>query len=218
MKANIYFDGACLPHNPNGVCTYGFVIKNSQNGEIVFKDKGVSFLRGNSNMAEYSALIRALYKADELKIEKVEIFGDSKVVVNQINGVYDVTDSNLISLHREACNLLRRFKDWKIKWFCREKNHEADKLSVEAFVEFMESKNREKVEKLIMHEIIDEGGGIYRIRDYLVRLDPPSCNCLYFKKYNSFPLIKKANVTIKCEHILLLEERTAVEMESLIYR
>lgn len=211
MKAIIYFDGACLPHNPNGVGTYGFVIKDAINGSILFSGKGVAFERGTSHMAEYHALIESLEKALELKIGEIEIYGDSMLVVNQINDIYDVIEPNLLKLYEKSKELLSNFQKWKLKWFSREKNREADRLSTEAFVEFMEDKNRNKIDRLIPFEIVREGKEIYRIKNYLVMLNPTGCNCEYFRKLNSFPLIKKAGIVVKCEHILYVEEKLSFE-------
>ncbi len=93
--AEIFFDGACLPFNPNGVATYGFVIKNS--GKIVSSGSGIASEKGTNNIAEYTALIKALEKALELGYTKVKIYGDSLLVVNQINGIYEVKSSKYLS-------------------------------------------------------------------------------------------------------------------------
>lgn len=211
MKAIIYFDGACLPHNPNGVGTYGFVIKDATNGSILFSGKGVAFERGTSQMAEYHALIQSLEKALELNIGEVEIYGDSMLVVNQINDIYDVIEPNLLKLYQKSRELLSNFKSWKVKWFRREKNKEADRLSIEAFVEYIEIRNKEKIDNLIPFEIVREGKQMFRLKDYMVILNPPSCSCNYFKKFNNYPLIKKAGIIIKCEHILYIEEKLYLE-------
>lgn len=211
MKAIIYFDGACLPQNPNGVGTYGFVIKNAYNGAIMFSGKGVSFEKGTNNMAEYWALIHALEKAIELNLREIEIYGDSTLVINQIKGINNPADKALISLNQKAKKLLGKFDSWNIKWLNREKNKEADMLSLEAFIEFIENKNRETIEELIRYDLIKEGNSIYRLKNYLVNLNPPSCTCQYFKKYNNLPLIRKAKITVKCKHILYVEERLKIE-------
>ncbi len=203
-NAIIYFDGACLPYNPGGTATYGFVVKDT-GGNTVFRGKGVAAEQGTNNIAEYTGLIEALKKAKEMGVEQVKIYGDSMLVVNQINGVYEVRSKNIYPLYEIAKKLLSQFSDWKIQWVARKNNKEADKLSTEAFIEYIENKNRQRIEKLREELVISENG-CFKIRDYVITLNPPSCNCQYFQRINSFSLLKKDNIVIKCKHILFVEE------------
>jgi ribonuclease HI len=202
--AEIFFDGACLPFNPNGVATYGFVIKNS--GKIVSSGSGIASEKGTNNIAEYTALIKALEKALELGYTKVKIYGDSLLVVNQINGIYEVKSSNIYPLYEKACKLLKSLSGWKIQWIRREKNIDADKLSRYAFIEYIENKNRERAQKINPEVVQIVGPNEFRVGSYIVRLKPPFCSCPYFEKFNSFPLMKKDNIIIKCKHILIVEK------------
>lgn len=203
-KASIYFDGACLPHNPGGTATYGFVIKDA-GGNIIFCGKGIATEQGTNNIAEYTGLIEGLKKAKEMGIEQVKIYGDSMLVVNQINGVYEVRSQNIYPLYQTAKKLLSQFSDWKIQWVARKHNKEADRLSTEAFIEYIENKNRQRIEKLKEELVISENGH-FRIRDYVITLNPPSCSCQYFQRINASSLLKKDNIIIKCKHILFVEE------------
>ena len=84
-----------------------------------------------NNEAEYSALIRGLELALELKIFSLDIYGDSELVVKQINGDYKVKNERMKVLHSRAKLLLNKLNNWKIAHIPREKNVVADKLSKE---------------------------------------------------------------------------------------
>lgn len=203
-KATIYFDGACLPFNPNGVATYGFVIKNS--GSTVFSDKGVASERGTNNIAEYTALIKALEKALELGYKEVEVFGDSQLVVRQINGEYAVKSETIYPLYLKASGLLENFEKWKIQWVRRDKNKEADALSRQAFIEHIESRNLQKAEKIHPSCVERVGDSEFRVGTYVVKTNPPFCSCYYFQYFNALPLLKRDNITVRCKHILLVDK------------
>lgn len=82
-----------------------------------------------NNVAEYTALIRGLHKANQLGIKKIRICLDSELLVRQITGVYKVRNSRLIPLWTEAMTLLKQFNEWSIDHVPREYNSEADALA-----------------------------------------------------------------------------------------
>ena len=88
--------------------------------------------RGTNNEAEYKALIRALrYLVAEVNPE-VKIHSDSKLVANQMNGLWRVKDPKLRILHSEAKKLASRIAALEIEYVPRERNTEADRLANEA--------------------------------------------------------------------------------------
>ncbi|HDY76266.1 MAG TPA: reverse transcriptase-like protein [Candidatus Marinimicrobia bacterium] len=82
-----------------------------------------------NNEAEYSALIRGLQIALEMNVASINIFADSLLVVNQINGEFKVKHENMIPLHANASDLLSEFDSWEINHIPRDQNKVADKLS-----------------------------------------------------------------------------------------
>ncbi len=80
------------------------------------------------NVAEYTALITGLEKALELGATEIDIFGDSELVVKQINGQYRVKHPQLIPLHGRAEALLSQFKRAVIRHNPRGSNRLADAL------------------------------------------------------------------------------------------
>lgn len=133
-----FFDGACIPTNPKGVAAYGFLIKDA--GKVIHKDYGLACKpysdNATNNYAEYVALGKAMRYCIDNNVFEVFFFGDSQLVVRQMNGQYAVRSLNIKPLYDRAKELQRGFKNIKIEWIRREDNEEADKLSKQAYCEF----------------------------------------------------------------------------------
>ncbi len=139
------FDGLCEPKNPGGVATYGVTIRG-MDGEKIFEEGGLAFAEpfsdeASNNVAEYSALIRGLkWLLDHgLNESPLVIRGDSKLVINQLNGTFKVKAKRLVELYGEAADLLSRFKNMQIEWIERSMNTDADLLSRIAYSRFIKS-------------------------------------------------------------------------------
>jgi ribonuclease HI len=85
-----------------------------------------------NNVAEYTAVVRALALAVELGASRVEMLLDSKLIVEQIHGRWRVKDAKLIPLHAEAKAHLARFERWSATHVPRAQNKQADALCNEA--------------------------------------------------------------------------------------
>lgn len=87
-----------------------------------------------NNYAEYSSLLLAIEKCLELGINqsKIEIFMDSKLVVEQVNGRWKVKSENIKILNIKIMELLKFFKEISIIYIPREKNKHADLLANKA--------------------------------------------------------------------------------------
>ncbi|QQR81612.1 MAG: reverse transcriptase-like protein [Deltaproteobacteria bacterium] len=59
----------------------------------------------------------------------MEVRADSELMVKQINGQYRVKHPNLIPLHAEAKQLMRKIPEVKVVHVRREQNKDADRLS-----------------------------------------------------------------------------------------
>ncbi len=201
MKATIYFDGACMPYNPGGIATYGFVIY-TEDGEK-FTGSGIASEKGTNNIAEYTALIKALEKAIELGIVEATVKGDSQLAIYQMNGIYEVRSPNIIPLYEKAIELCKHFKKIRFQWIPRNENKEADTLSEKVYLEYWERKNLKKLNTIKEWKRIEKG--IYEINGYLVDLNKKTCDCEFFKKMLNNPLHKRSGIIIKCKHILFAE-------------
>ncbi len=87
-----------------------------------------------NNEAEYQAVIFALKKIrqlvgkEKLKNIPIEIYLDSELVVNQLNGYYKIEDEKLQLLFMKIWNLKLDFGKISFHHIPREKNKLADKL------------------------------------------------------------------------------------------
>jgi ribonuclease HI len=85
-----------------------------------------------NNEAEYEALIQALTWLNEHAItESTTIYGDSKLVVNQVGGTWNVNQESLIPIWAVAYGLYNDRKDLygvQLIHIPREENSEADAL------------------------------------------------------------------------------------------
>ncbi len=118
--------------NPGPAGT-GVVIKNEQ-GEIVYRHGGYIGAATN-NVAEYSALIKALTEAHNLGAREVRINMDSELIVKQMLGQYKIKEPTLQKLAQQAVMLLKKFDKYSFTHVRREFNKEADMLVNEAIDE-----------------------------------------------------------------------------------
>lgn len=87
---------------------------------------------GTNNQAEYKALIAALAKASEMRLERVTCHLDSELVVKQLRGEYKIREAGLQLLANEVLKLIKDFESVRFKHVPREKNRLADRLVNEA--------------------------------------------------------------------------------------
>jgi ribonuclease HI len=122
----IYTDGCCLG-NPGpmgiGVVIYRDGLRVEELDEYIGD--------GTNNVAEYTAVIRALETAHEMGDKKVHLKSDSQLLVQQLNGEYKVRDPKLRQLKAHVDQLCTGL-EIHFEHIPREKNGEADKLSKEA--------------------------------------------------------------------------------------
>ena len=122
-----WFDGSAKP-NP-GRCGVGARLQGP-NGELVELSQAAGY--GNSSEAEYRALILVLEAALAHGAGPLTIYGDSQVVINDVNG--GVEDSALVlrPYRARVHALLARLPAVTLRWVPRHKNLEADALSQRA--------------------------------------------------------------------------------------
>jgi ribonuclease H / adenosylcobalamin/alpha-ribazole phosphatase len=85
-----------------------------------------------NNVAEYTAVVRALALARELGAREVDLLLDSKLIVEQLAGRWRVKHAKLIPLWEEARRLLRGLDRWTATHVPRAQNSLADALCNEA--------------------------------------------------------------------------------------
>jgi ribonuclease HI len=123
----IYIDGAARG-NP-GPAAFAYVIQ--RDGSPPIEAKG-TLGRTTNNVAEYTALVRALEHAASLGARRLVVHSDSELLVKQMNGEYQVKNPDLRALYDQANSLARPFSQVTIRHVRREQNRRADQLCNEA--------------------------------------------------------------------------------------
>jgi ribonuclease HI len=85
-----------------------------------------------NNQAEYEALLRGIQYLREAKAISVEIFGDSELVIKQLNGLYEYRNDILRNYYEECNEILKSFQFVILQHIPRENNGEANRLAQSA--------------------------------------------------------------------------------------
>ena len=119
----MYFDGAV---NCKGA-GIGIVIVTPE-GETLPMAKRLTFGVTN-NMAEYEACAFGLTALIALKAENVEVYGDSLLVIRQMQGEWELKEERLKPYLFHLRNLAQALPDCKFQHLSREENQMADALA-----------------------------------------------------------------------------------------
>lgn len=126
MKVVIEADGGSRG-NP-GVAGYGAVVRDAETG-VVLAERWEALGTATNNVAEYSGLIAGLDAAAELGATAVEVRMDSKLVIEQMSGRWQIKHPGLRPLAAKAAGLVRKFDSVSYQWIPRERNKHADSLA-----------------------------------------------------------------------------------------
>lgn len=126
---SLYTDGASKENQTSAGCGY-VIYKNKE--EI---HSGCRYI-GNqtNNIAEYTGLLLGVQAAIQLEIKNIDIYCDSKLVVNQVNGKWEINLPPLQSCVNNVTILLNKLDHYTLQWIPREENKRADELSNDAFL------------------------------------------------------------------------------------
>ncbi|MBF9128167.1 bifunctional RNase H/acid phosphatase [Plantactinospora sp. S1510] len=113
--------------NP-GPAGYGAVVRDAGTGEVL-AERSESIGVATNNVAEYRGLIAGLEAAREAGATGVEVRMDSKLVVEQMAGRWQIKNAGLRPLAAQAAGLVRRFDAVSYTWIPRERNRHADALA-----------------------------------------------------------------------------------------
>ncbi|GKA93271.1 reverse transcriptase domain-containing protein [Tanacetum coccineum] len=108
-----------------------------------------------NNEAEYEALIAGLRIAEQMGVKNLQANVDSRLVANQVNGIYVVKEPGMIKYLEKVKNLANAFKEFSIKQIPRGENKKADALSKMASTSFAYLSKKVLVEEL-KEKSIDE--------------------------------------------------------------
>jgi len=125
LKFRAYLDGASRGNpGPAGAGVY-VEAEGDRPAEELFEPLG----RTTNNVAEYRALLLALTRAQERRASEVELFSDSRLLVEQVNGRFRVKAAHLKPLVAEAVRRAKGFRRFSIQHVRREGNRKADRLA-----------------------------------------------------------------------------------------
>lgn len=124
----VNIDGACK-NNP-GPAAIAIVIKAGRN---VLEEFSEAIGDSTNNFAEYRAAVKALELAAKYCRNRVYIFTDSELLVNQLTGRYRIRSKKLLDAIKEIKLLELLFKKVSYYHVSREKNRRANDLVNKVF-------------------------------------------------------------------------------------
>ena len=117
--------------NP-GAAGYGAVVRDGTTGEVL-AEVSESIGRATNNVAEYSGLIAGLRAAAAIaRGADVEVRMDSKLVVEQMSGRWQIKHPDMRPLAAKARETARAFGRVSYTWVPRSRNAHADRLANQA--------------------------------------------------------------------------------------
>ena len=116
--------------NP-GPAGYGAVVRDAVTGEVL-AERAAGIGTATNNVAEYGGLIAGLTACLELDPAEVEVRMDSKLVVEQMTGRWQVKHPAMKPLAKQASELVRQLPRVRFSWIPRAQNAHADRLANEA--------------------------------------------------------------------------------------
>ena len=99
-------------------------------------------------MAEYNALLIGMQLAEEIGVKHLETYGDSKLIVNQVRGEYEVRHEDLVPYHNVTINMAEKFKSFYLNHLPRQQNAHANALASLAALLALPAGATEKIDTL----------------------------------------------------------------------
>jgi broad specificity phosphatase PhoE/ribonuclease HI len=129
VKVLVEADGGARG-NP-GPAGYGAVVFDASSRSVL-AERSESIGVATNNVAEYQGLIAGLTAALDVGATEVEVRMDSKLVVEQMSGRWQVKHPAMQPLAAEARSLAGKFQSVTFEWIPRELHKHADRLATEA--------------------------------------------------------------------------------------
>ncbi len=143
MKVIVEADGGSRG-NP-GPAGYGSVVWTADRGNVLAESKQ-AIGRATNNVAEYRGLIAGLEEAAKVGASEVDVRMDSKLVVEQMSGRWQVKHPDLKTLIEQAKAVATTFDRISYAWIPRAENSHADRLANEAMDAAAELEKQEAAE------------------------------------------------------------------------
>ncbi len=156
MKVIVHVDGGSRG-NP-GPAAAAFVLDDAAGNRLAARACVLG--KTTNNVAEYTALLRALEAAGALGATDVAVFSDSELLVRQLTGLYKVKSDLIRPLYEQVNDLRNQFDCFSIRHVMREQNKEADRLVNEALDAGRDiEEGAAKPQKKIRLGVLISGGG-----------------------------------------------------------
>ena len=126
MMYRLYFDGASR-NNPGPAGYGGVIIDEDDNECFTYYDKFDK--PQTNNYAEYFALYAGLSLAIKNNIKNLTVYGDSNLVIQQMNKKWKVKSKNLKGLFNKCSELVEQFNIIIFQHVLRKYNKRADELA-----------------------------------------------------------------------------------------
>lgn len=127
-EAKIYTDGGSRGNPGESACAYAICKMD----DTVVEKAGYYIGIATNNQAEYYGFKQGLERARDLGIDKIMLFSDSELVVNQMTGKYRVKNQELAPLYQEVKELANSFEKIEFVHVPRELNkitdHEVNRI------------------------------------------------------------------------------------------
>ena len=119
----MHFDGSKMKEGAGAG-----VVLQSLTGEKLSYVLQIHFNASN-NVAEYEALLHGLHMAKEIGVKKLLCFGDSNLVVQQLDGTWDTKSPVMAEYRCTVDNFGRCFAGLEVRHIKRDDNEAADALA-----------------------------------------------------------------------------------------
>ncbi|GAV86725.1 RVT_3 domain-containing protein, partial [Cephalotus follicularis] len=85
--------------------------------------------KATNNEAEYETMIKGLTLAKRIEVQKIRVFSDSQLMINQINGEYEARGEEMIKYLSKIRALISKFQYCHLERIPRAYNNRTDILS-----------------------------------------------------------------------------------------
>jgi ribonuclease HI len=180
----MYFDGSSSKEGSGA----GIVLI-SPSKEVVSLSYKLEFETTN-NIAEYEALVLGLRAAKDMAIDKLEVFGDSELVVNQVKDIYQEKQLRLKQYINEVWDIVDNlFLAFNISFVPRDANQREDSLALAA------STFRPPIGPNVKYEVEVRHKQLYQTMlstgRFLVMIWSSRYFCKPLRNFQIFPLTKR---------------------------
>jgi ribonuclease HI len=106
----------------------GLISKTSQGGTI---HHSFSLLKEecSNNEAEYATLLFGLPLAISMDVRNIPVYGDSQLIIRQVNNIYEVCKPKMVSYHTTSQILIKKFEHIQLLHVPLSKNPAANGLA-----------------------------------------------------------------------------------------